>query len=333
MNIFVKTAFIANIVSAHLLLFASIAGAQSHTQPNCKTTDKACEPHEHQAKHHPRQLRKHTAIQAKEALHLYPATQAPISANQFTSTIDGPWRIITSNAIAQHLTGQFPNLGNPNTIAAQTIIAKIPATPKLTDMGEAKPIKEPGWALNGVPFDPGAGEFFQGNPRLGWQYEALSGALALGLDENHAHVQPTGKYHYHGLPTLYLNSVKLSKTTHSPHIGWAADGFPIYAKYAFSDPNNSQSSIIEMTPSWQLKTGQRPTEENQPGGRYDGTFTADYEYIAGSGTLDECNGRITVTPQYPEGIYAYYLTERWPVIPRCVKGRVDTSLKRRPPPR
>ena len=34
----------------------------------------------------------------------------------------------------------------------------------------------------------------------------------------------------------------------------------------------------------------------------------DYEYIENSGTLDEHNGRYCVTPEYPNGTYAYFVT-------------------------
>src|SRR5262249_53556518 len=39
-----------------------------------------------------------------------------------------------------------------------------------------------------------------------------------------------------------------------------------------------------------------------------GTFVEDYEYVAGSGDLDRYNGRFAKTPEYPDGIYAYFLT-------------------------
>ena len=51
-----------------------------------------------------------------------------------------------------------------------------------------------------------------------------------------------------------------------------------------------------------------------------GTLTQDYEYVAGLGDLDECNGRTGVTPEFPGGIYHYYVTEGYPYIQRCVKG-------------
>jgi hypothetical protein len=40
----------------------------------------------------------------------------------------------------------------------------------------------------------------------------------------------------------------------------------------------------------------------------------------GSGDLDECNGRMGVTPEFPDGIYHYYATDSYPFFQRCVKG-------------
>ena len=39
-----------------------------------------------------------------------------------------------------------------------------------------------------------------------------------------------------------------------------------------------------------------------------GFFIEDYQYSQGSGTLDAYNGRFFKTPDYPNGIYAYFLT-------------------------
>ncbi len=282
--------------------------------------------HDHREKFPP-PMRKHTANQA-EPLALLAATEKPITESTFHSVIEGDWRIITANAISDHATGRFPNRNNPNTISEQDITARVPARPSVSDIGKPRRIKEFGWAINGIPFDPGTREHYKGNRTSRWRYEALSGAVALGLDESHAHVQPHGKYHYHGLPSLLLKNMKLTSKSHSPQIGWAADGFPIYALYGFADPNNQNSSTVEMKSGWRLKKGNRPSGEGNPGGKYDGTFSADYEYLGGdAAVLDECNGRITMTPDYPKGIYAYYLTTDWPVVPRCVRGKTDPLLR------
>ncbi|MFO1162141.1 MAG: YHYH protein [Reyranellaceae bacterium] len=55
--------------------------------------------------------------------------------------------------------------------------------------------------------------------------EALSGARPLGIDQNKAHVQPDGSYHYHGLPTGLID--RLGGRGMGLLVGWAADGFPI----------------------------------------------------------------------------------------------------------
>jgi hypothetical protein len=255
-------------------------------------------------------------ITQKGVLKPQPATSTPEIQNKVTIEVVGDERIIKSNGIPNHKTGQFPNRGNPNRITAQSHEYRVPANPKIAD--EISPMHgEFGVAINGVPFDPGAAEFYDGEH--GWQYEPLSGAIALGIDVSHAHVQPTGKYHYHGLPTGLIDSVEVESGKHSPLIGWAADGFPMYAVYGYSNPKNANSPVQKLTSSYQLKKGDRPGG-NAPSGKYDGTFVRDYEYVAGSGDLDECNGRHTVTPEFPQGTYAYFMTEEWPVVPRNYRG-------------
>jgi len=53
-----------------------------------------------------------------------------------------------------------------------------------------------------------------------------------------------------------------------------------------------------------------------------GAFTQDFEYIEGSGDLDRCNGRVGVTPEFPEGIYYYMVTDAFPFFSRCLKGQI-----------
>ncbi len=187
-----------------------------------------------------------------------------------------------------------------------------------------KPL-ELGWnfgvSIDGVVFDPLAAEYWNGDPRSGWSYNALGGAISLGLDENHAHVLPGGKYHYHGIPTGLIELLEYTPTRHSPLVGYAADGFPIYAMTGIEDGN-----VTQMSSSYQLKNGNRPGG-SAPDGNFDGTFNEDYVYRAGTGNLDECNGGITVSPEYPSETYAYFLTENYPVIPRCFTGTPDDSFR------
>ncbi len=277
-----------------------------------------------------RPARQHTMTQKGE-LRLVPATEAPPSERKVTITVEGHQRVIRANGVPNHKTGRFPNPGNPNPVRGQSYAYRIPASPK--PAAEISPLgmHNFGIAVNGVPFDPGAAEFYLGRRGSKWMYEPLSGAIRLGIDASHAHVQPTGAYHYHGLPTGLLDEVKLDPKNHSPLIGWAADGFPMYAVYGYSDAKDSASTIKPLKSSYRLKQGERPGGD-EPTGPYDGAFVADYEYAEGAGDLDACNGRECVTPDFPKGTYAYFLTEDWPVIPRNYRGTPSRDFVRRGPP-
>jgi hypothetical protein len=262
--------------------------------------------------------RTHTENKAKP-LKLVPANRSAPEKNEVSIEIKDGFRVITANDIPEHRVGRFPNAGNPNSISAQKVGIKLPLNPEARDV--ATETRGPnGILLNGVYLEAGTAEIWDSGKGQIWNYEALGGAINLGLDENHAHVQPGGKYHYHGTPTGYLKDIEISPQKHSPLIGWAFDGFPIYALYSYTDPQDSTSKIVEITSSFQLKKGDRPNSPDGPGGKYDGAFIQDYEYVKGSGTLDECNGRFTKTPEFPNGTYAYFLTNQWPVIFRSLRG-------------
>lgn len=291
--------------------------------------------------------RKHTVTRAGN-LKLIPANEAPPEESRVSIEENGTVRQITSNAIPSHRVGAFPNRGNPNRIRPQAFEFELPAKPEpaasityLHDPRNHRMFRGPmrfGVALNGLLFDPGAAEFYLGDASLGWQYEPLSGAISLGLDENHAHVQPTGSYHYHGLPVGLMKRLGYRNGKHSPLIGWAADGFPIYAIQGYSDSRSRLSRIVELKSSYRLKKGRRPGGDGEPGGAYDGAFVGDYEFVNGAGDLDECNGRFGVTPEFPDGTYAYFLTRDWPVIPRAFRGTpvslsgFEDHMHRPPPP-
>lgn len=246
--------------------------------------------------------------------------------NEVTIEVRGDYRYVTANGIPDHTPGKFPNRGNPNTISEQVYRWRVPLHPEPTD-GEPRfaggmPF---GVALNGVPFDPGTAELWHNNPD--WRYEALTGPLNLGIDHSHAHVQPNGAYHYHGLPTGFIE--KHGGIHQMLLIGYAADGFPIYGPYAYKEPGDPESELVKLRPSWRVKEGRRP--EGAPAGNYDGSFVADWAYVEGLGDLDQCNGRTGVTPEYPEGTYYYVLTEDYPFVPRYFRGEPDASFERRGP--
>lgn len=267
----------------------------------------------------------HTATES-QPLTLVPAGQNA-GGNEVSIRIEGARRIVESNGIPDHPVGRFPNGGNPNQIRAQSYRFAMPVAPRMGGGAEIQRGVLLGVAVNGVPFDPGTAEYWQGDPSTGWRYEALGGAVALGLDANYAHVQPNGAYHYHGLPIGLMQALGWRADRPSPLIGWAADGFPIYAMTAEVD-----GGVVEMTSSWRLRSGSRPGG-NAPHGTYDGTFVQDYVHVPGSGMLDARNGATVRAAEYPEGTYAYFLTRAFPFIPRELAAPAEQSFRRGPPPR
>jgi len=94
-------------------------------------------------------------------------------------------------------------------------------------------------------------------------------------------------------------------TGHSKVIGWAYDGNPIYGPYGYSDPEDNNSSIVALKTGYNESISNvynRPSTSVFPLG----FFSDDYKYV-NNGDLDEHNGRFAKTPEYPEGVYAYYV--------------------------
>ena len=262
----------------------------------------------------------------------------------YSWTSDDINRILSGNGIPNHDVGTFPNAHNPNTISEQSVNEVFTLCPIIvSENGE--PVGGPAgaiaYAINSVKFDPGTagrcndeGECSLAQGQGNWNIEALGHeTFNFGDDMNHAHVQPTGEYHYHGMPELLIDF--LGENQGMTLVGWASDGFPVYARYGYIDPNDPTSELISLQPSWKLKEtpdegrpdtltaliggpGQGTTYPNIP--IQMGAFTQDFEYEEGYGDLDECNGRLGITPEFPEGIYYYVVTDEFPFFTRCLKG-------------
>ena len=137
-----------------------------------------------------------------------------------------------------------------------------------------------------------------------------------GLQYSHAYaprqlrssVQATtfrqGKKFY--IQDLIIEGQELTSTGHSPIIGWAYDGNPIYGPYGYSNKTGGTVKCLVSGYDDKNISPNRPGGNNQSIYPY-GFFIEDYQYT-GDGDLDEHNGRFSVTPEYPNGIYAYFST-------------------------
>ena len=276
---------------------------------------------------------------------IYNDDESVLALSKYSWSFDGTSRILNGNGIPNHEVGTFPNSNNPNSISAQNVSKSFTLCPSIiyeSGLEVVGPAMAIAYALNSVKFDPAtagrcndAGECNLARGEGNWNIEALGhDTFDFGDDMNHAHVQPNGAYHYHGMPELLIDF--LGDNEGMTLIGWASDGFPVYARYGYANAEDLQSQLKVLTTSYRLKS---QPDENRPntvtailGGPNAtnninkpipmGAFTQDYEYVEGLGDLDECNGRFGATPEFPNGIYYYVVTDDFPFFTRCLKGDV-----------
>lgn len=130
--------------------------------------------------------------------------------------------IIESQGYPNHPTAIFPNSQNPNSISVQQFTFKLPIKPQLSDTVTRLPMGPIGTALNGVVFF---------NPFEMGGMNAVEGYSEVWLDSCCGHPQQTGVYHYHKYPSCVKSPFKDDGHQHSPVIGFAFDGFPVYGPY------------------------------------------------------------------------------------------------------
>ena len=254
---------------------------------------------------------------------------------------------VTTTGIPAYPTGIFTGDGNTNNAGNQNAIYRIPLNPtQNTGTAVATNLGNIGVFVNGVSvFDWKDGVSWNpstsaicggppGNPScppgttFAWNRDAVP-AEKLGFDCAKGHPAGTN-YHHHQNPsafkydgttsntysaicTLYNSEglYTINTTQHSPLIGFAYDGFPIYGAYAYTNVDGT-GGISRMKSGYQLSTN--TTRSGGPAVNstfFNSYFKEDYVYVANASdptTLDIHNGRFCVTPEYPAGIYCYFAT-------------------------
>jgi hypothetical protein len=139
---------------------------------------------------------------------------------------------IRTKCLPNHPTAVFPDVegsldGNPNYIQEKNLVFSIPLEPSENprhvamqngdNSNRALPRGPIGVAVNGIvffnPFDQGGVEALQ------------------RLDRCCGHPSPNAMYHYHKYPVCVKSPWADDGRTHSPVIGFAFDGYPIYGPY------------------------------------------------------------------------------------------------------
>jgi len=283
--------------------------------------------------------------------------QDNVLANVQTVQYSDNWVYVTTHGIPAYITGPFLD-GNPSIATDQSAIYRFPRVPQ-ENMGTptATTGGNIGVFINGVSlFDHRDGVAWNastnalcggpGNPPCpggmgatqAWSRDAIPAERA-GFDCAKAH-PAMGNYHHHQNPSAFnLDLVVVSNvcdlyaadglyvidaTQHSPLVGYAYDGFPIYGAYGYANTDGT-GGVTRIRSGYQLRNitvrntspaGASVTNGAPINTAYPlGYFREDNEFVAHAEPfyLDEHNGRFAVTPEYPNGTYAYYCTvdENW----------------------
>ncbi len=179
-----------------------------------------------------------------------------------------------------------------------------------------------------------------------------------------AHQPGNGQYHNHVNPICLrfqlgdnvqlqrqtregaIYGEKAAPWTHSPILGWAFDGYPIYGPYGYSDGTNAKSEVRRLESGFRVRnitartslpdwaTVLHPTvSQTLTAAQYGpaintefplGRYIEDHEHVPSIGDLDVYNGRFAITPEFPDGTYAYYVTieaDGTPAFPYVFSGQ------------
>lgn len=183
----------------------------------------------------------------------------------------------------------------------------------------------------GHTFDPA----FAHQAMTNHHYHANAPAVRFQLGD-HVDFNPTTK--------IYTESTG-PVTAHSPIVAWLADGLPVYGPYGYAAPMDAKSGLRRMTSGYVKRDGTNGTTNLGATGRTTlpawaaraqnrtatlpatafgpavnnayalGHFIEDFDYLGDLGKthgtdfdLNENNVRFCVTPEFPAGTWAYFLT-------------------------
>lgn len=249
---------------------------------------------------------------------------------------------VHTTGVPAYPTGPFQD-GNPSNATNQNAIFKFPLNPvQNTGTPTATTGGNIGVFINGVAlFDYRDGVAWNattnalcggpgnspcpGGPTAtqAWNRDAVL-AEKPGFDCSKAH-PAMGNYHHHQNPSAFkldLNVIStvcnlydadglytIDSTQHSPLIGFAYDGFPIYGAYGYKNTDGT-GGITRMKSGYQLRTSRGTGTVPSTTTWALGYFREDYEFVAHATQdyLDEHNGRFCITPEYPNGTYCYFAT-------------------------
>ena len=284
------------------------------------------------------------------------------------------WVYVRSSGLATHVMGPWYNDAAhttlfPNFPVNQYATWRFPRAPVAATTTNLTGLGVIGYFVDGVAmYDCRDAFYWNGSADAqgtgSWNRDAWVNE-GKTFDPGFAHQQNTGSHHYHANPVAlryqlgdnvlfdaatqsYSENTNNLHPSHSPILGWAADGYPVYGPYAYSNPTNPASPVRRMIGGFVPRDGQHGTvnltaagrntlplwaarfygssvfqsgtavSPSYPFGRYieDNDYQGDLTnpatgqlYQVGVDfDLDTHNGRFGITPDYPNGTYAYFIT-------------------------
>lgn len=282
---------------------------------------------------------------------------------------------IKGTGLASHQMGPwYDSLGAifGNWPSNQNYIRRFPTTPQPATTKTTNSLGSLGLWVNGVAFynmldgahyDTASGKEVQPAPNAAAATDGIWFRNAVFVegptfDKSNAHQPGTGEYHYHSNPAAlrfqlgdnisgdstsgYVEDT--SKLHHSPILGYAYDGYPVYGPYGYSNADGT-GGVRRMISGFVIRDGSNGTTNLTTDGRHTlakwaadlhsvaqtlttsqygpdvstkyalGRYVEDFDYLGDHGKvqgkdfdLDVYNGRQCVTPEYPNGTYAYFVT-------------------------
>ncbi len=193
------------------------------------------------------------------------------------------WIYVRSTGLASYIMGPWQNGTFPNLPVNQKVLFRFPRTNSAPTTKTANGGGQIGVFVDGVAMYNSwdaytwdtASNADEQNVSGYWNRDAYVNEGAT-FDPGYAHQQNTGQYHYHANPiglryllgdhvdynpaTKTYSEDTNTPTRHSPILGWAADGYPIYGPYGYSNATNASSGIRRMVSGYVLRNGQDGTD-------------------------------------------------------------------------
>jgi hypothetical protein len=248
------------------------------------------------------------------SLFFAPANQPGVEteAPWVTARCDDRYLYVESNGMP----GWFMRSDFRNQITPQSHHFTIPLVPRAAPAPTEVPfLGSVGVSITGVPiYAPNeAADLGYGDAKTDGRLDACNG-----------HIGPNGGYHFHARPGCPFDQMS---DLRSPIVGYAFDGYPILEPWVCTDgpckdlrkirgswhncvdDNCTVVAVKKLDASWVL---QKPDVK---------AAWEKFGYVAGSGDLDQCNGRVG-----PDGSYAYYATDTFPYNVGCYHGVIEPGL-------